>query len=141
MRSPALRLLRANTVREGYTRPTADGLYPHQWNWDSAFVSLGWATADPGRAYGELRRRAGAQGADGLIPHLVFSREPAAYFPATQWWPPRTSRDGRAISAISQPPVAAICLRLLFERHPDERAAAELLGPLHSWHSWWLTRL
>lgn len=140
MRSPAHSVLAANAVAgEGYTRPTADGLYPHQWNWDSAFIALGWASLDPARGYGELRRLAGAQDEDGLIPHLAFSPQPAGYFPAANWWPPRVSRDGRSISAISQPPAAAICLRLLFERHPDERAARELLRPLHAWHSWWLT--
>jgi len=29
--------------RGGYTVPTAR-LYPYQWNWDSAFVALGFAT-------------------------------------------------------------------------------------------------
>ena len=28
--------------RGGYTVPT-EGLYPYQWNWDSAFVALGFA--------------------------------------------------------------------------------------------------
>ena len=31
--------------RGGYTVPTAR-LYPYQWNWDSAFVALGFLTFD-----------------------------------------------------------------------------------------------
>lgn len=123
----------------GYTRPTSDGLYPHQWNWDSAFASLGWATIDPARAYRELRSLTGAQGPDGCIPHIAFSPQPQQYFPSADWWPAATSRDGRRISAISQPPVAATCLRLLFDAAPDEEQARELLAPLARWHAWWLT--
>jgi len=122
----------------GYTRPTSDGLYPHQWNWDSAFASLGWAVLDPARAYRELRSLVGAQGRDGCIPHIAFSPVPQFYFPSADWWPAATSRDGRRISAISQPPVAATCLRLLFEKAPDEEQARQLLAPLERWHAWWL---
>lgn len=39
----------------GYTVPTAR-LYPFQWNWDSAFVSMGFATFNVERAYRELER-------------------------------------------------------------------------------------
>ena len=37
-------------------------------------------------------------------------------------------------SAITQPPLAATCARLLFERRPDEQRARALLGPLAGWH-------
>jgi hypothetical protein len=133
-------VLRANSVPAfAYTRPTPDGLYPHQWNWDSAFAALGWSTVDPHRAYAELARLLAAQGGDGLVPHIAFSPRPEHYFPGAGWWPSRHGGDGRRISSISQPPVAATCLRLLFERHPDEGAARHLLEPLDRWHAWWLT--
>ena len=41
--------------------------------------------------------------------------------------------DGRRISGITQPPVAATCMRLLFEEAPDE-PRARLLRPLYEWH-------
>lgn len=133
-------VLRANWVeRRGYTRPTHEGLYPHQWNWDSAFAALGWATVEPERAYTELTRLLAAQHEDGLVAHIAFSPHIEHYFPSAEWWPPRHGRDGRRISAISQPPVAATCLRLLFERHPDEDATRRLLEPLDRWHAWWLS--
>jgi hypothetical protein len=44
------------------------------------------------------------------------------------------SADGRRISGITQPPLAATCARLLFERHPDEPRARALLQPLLGWH-------
>ena len=134
-------LLRANWVETpagGYTRPTTDGLYPHQWNWDSAFAALGWSTVDPSRAYEELTSLAGMQGPDGIVPHLAYSPAPQLYFPSADWWPPQWGRDGRRISGISQPPVAATCLRLLYEQHPDEQRARPIASALGRWHAWWL---
>ena len=39
--------------RGGYTVPTSK-LYPHQWNWDSAFTALGISTYNKTRAWQEL---------------------------------------------------------------------------------------
>ncbi len=54
--------------------------------------------------------------------------------PGPLWWGKRVGFDGRRISGITQPPVAATCMRLLFEDHPDERRARALLQPLIRWH-------
>ena len=48
----AREILTAND-RGGYTLPTA-GLYPYQWNWDSAFAAWGFARFDIDRAWQEL---------------------------------------------------------------------------------------
>lgn len=45
-------ILRQND-RGGYTVPT-HGLYPYQWNWDSAFAAWGFSTFDLPRAWDEL---------------------------------------------------------------------------------------
>ena len=37
----------------GYTIPTA-GLYPYQWNWDSAFAAWGFSVFDTKRAWREI---------------------------------------------------------------------------------------
>ena len=29
--------------KDGYTLPTNNKLYPAQWNWDSAFIALGYS--------------------------------------------------------------------------------------------------
>ncbi len=39
--------------RGGYTVPNGR-VYPFQWNWDSAFVSLGFAAMDLDRAWREI---------------------------------------------------------------------------------------
>ena len=51
-RVAARETLRAND-RGGYTVPNGH-IYPFQWNWDSAFVSLGFADFDTDRAWREV---------------------------------------------------------------------------------------
>src|SRR5512132_1455623 len=140
-----------------YTVP-ALATYPHQWNWDSALSALGWAELDAGRAWTELESLLGARDRSGLVPHIAFRRRfpdrldgrlrgvltqvarPAArYMPGPRWWGRLTGVDGRRISALTQPPLAATCARLLFEQHPDERRARALLEPLIRWQRFLLT--
>ena len=64
-------VLRANDVG-GWTKP-APRLYPHQWSWDSAFIAIGLAHLDPGRALGELEHLFEAQWTDGRVPHIVIN--------------------------------------------------------------------
>ncbi len=157
LRRLATGVLRANDVGS-YTVPSR-ATYPHQWNWDSALCALGWAEIDPGRAWLELESLVGARDGHALVPHIAFDtrvprlldRRPPGplrrvvfprargYLPGATWWGRRVGADGRRISAITQPPLAATCLRLLHERAPDEGRARALLGPLHAWHRFLLT--
>ncbi len=147
----AERVLRAND-NGAYTVPSRS-TYPHQWNWDSALAALGWAEIDSGRAWTELETLARARDRRGMIPHIAFhtrvpdrlngrlrsvlttvARPYARYLPGPRWWGRRFAADGRRISGITQPPLAATCARLVFEQHPDERRARALLRPLLAWH-------
>lgn len=134
----ALGVLQENDRGE-YTLP-ARGLYPHQWNWDSAFISLGWATVDVDRAYRELASLDAGQAANGMIPHIIFNPEPQTYLPGPDWWGGLTGKNGQYVSGITQPPVAATCLRLLFKYSPDEEAARHLLRSFVAWHHMLLTQ-
>ncbi len=144
-------MLRAND-NGAYTVPSRS-TYPHQWNWDSALAALGWAEIDSGRAWTELETLARARDRRGMIPHIAFhtrvpdrlngrlrsvlttvARPYARYLPGPRWWGRRFAADGRRISGITQPPLAATCARLVFEQHPDERRARALLRPLLAWH-------
>jgi hypothetical protein len=144
-------VLRGNDVG-GYTVPSR-ATYPHQWNWDSALSVLGWAELDPARAWTELETLAGTRDGSGMIPHIAFhtrvherlggplrslltnvARPYARYLPGPRWWGRRFSADGRRISGITQPPVAATCMRLLFEKHPEPGRARALLPLLLAWH-------
>jgi len=127
-------ILRGND-RGGYTVPTA-GLYPYQWNWDSAFAAWGFSTFDIDRAWQELETLFSAQWPDGMVPHIVFHQQDPGYFPGPEVW--GTGTDP-ATSGISQPPVAAIMARLILAADPAAgRARIERLWPrLLAWHRWW----
>ncbi len=140
--APSPQLLRAAEAvlrgndRGGYTLPSAD-LYPFQWNWDSAFIALGWAACDESRAWRELETLFAAQWPDGMVPHIVFHGRAGRYFPGPEVW--RTEREPPT-SGITQPPVAASCVRWIFERARDrtlaEAAVKRLLPKLFAWHRW-----
>src|SRR5919108_254167 len=70
LNAAAAQVLRANDTGR-YTLPSRT-TYPHQWNWDSALIALGWAELDPARAWTELESLAGARDAQGMIPHIAF---------------------------------------------------------------------
>jgi hypothetical protein len=131
----ARQILRDND-RGGYTVPTG-GLYPFQWNWDSCLVALGWAAFDEARAWQEIETLFSAQWDDGMLPHIVFHRPDPGYFPGPEVW--RTGRSP-ATSGITQPPVAASCVRRMLERARDlaaaEAAARRLFPKLFAFQRW-----
>jgi hypothetical protein len=131
----AREILRAND-RGGYTVPNGR-VYPFQWNWDSAFVALGFATFDQDRAWQELETLFAAQWPDGFVPHIVFWKDDAGYFPGPAVWGTGTSP---LTSGITQPPVAASVVRSLWlraERSAAFRPRLERLFPkLLAWHRW-----
>ena len=121
--------------RGGYTVPNGK-VYPFQWNWDSAFVSLGWAAFDLKRAWRELATLLEGQWEDGFLPHIIFWKDDAGYFPGPAVW--GTARTPRT-SGITQPPVAASAMRELWER--SDRTVfrphvEELFPKLLAWHKW-----
>jgi len=131
----AARVLDANWT--GTATVPSPGLYPHQWSWDSAFVSLGLARHRPDRARLELLSVFRGQWATGLVPHIVFSSDTPrnAYFPGPEFWRSRAQPDApRAVetSGLAQPPLQALAaLRLARCSGPDEpRAFLARLYPL-----------
>jgi len=103
----ARRVLETNW-RERFTVPSAS-LYPHQWSWDSAFISMGRAWLDEKRARVELATLFDGQWANGKVPHVVFNPTvPAgAYFPGPDFWDSMGLADSPrhlATSGITQPP-------------------------------------
>ncbi len=132
LRDAAVATLRANDAGE-YTLPSRR-TYPHQWGWDSAFCALGWAEIDPDRAYTELESLLGGRNVWGAISQIAFREGSDGYEPGPQRWGDLRAADGRRTTAITQPPVAATCLRLLHVRCPDPERARRLLGVLHACH-------
>jgi len=131
------RLVLTGNDRGGYTVPAA-GLYPYQWNWDSAFAAWGFSTFDIDRAWTELETLFSSQWENGAVPHIVFHGPDPGYFPGPEVW--ATNRTPPT-SGISQPPVAATLVREVYEADPDagKGRLAALYPKIRAWHQWWRT--
>ncbi|MBA8879492.1 MGH1-like glycoside hydrolase domain-containing protein [Phyllobacterium myrsinacearum] len=133
------RQILATNDRGGYTVPT-DRLYPFQWNWDSAFVAMGFATYDVPRAYRELERLIEGQWADGMIPHIVFHTPSDTYFPGSSVW---RTHHSIPTSGITQPPVFGLALKRVHDTAisqglTDTRRRSRILyNAALRWHRWW----
>ena len=129
-------ILRAND-RGGYTVPT-DRLYPFQWNWDSAFVAMGWSTFDEARGFTEVERLLDGQWDDGLVPQIVFHAPSDDYFPGPAVWGVQHTPP---TSGITQPPVLASAVRHMLDGAKDRAAAearvAAIYPRLLAYHRWW----
>jgi glycogen debranching enzyme len=138
----ALAQLRRNDLG-AFVKP-AERQYPHQWNWDAAFVALGLSETDPERARGEVRSLLRGAWADGMVPHILYHGGASDYRPAPEFW--RTEGrhpTGLPTSGLSQPPILASCLRRMHDLAADaERPAwraflAEAYPAVLAWHRWW----
>lgn len=122
--------------RGTFTVPT-DRLYPHQWNWDSAFVALGWQAIDEKRAWVEVRTLLEQQWPNGMVPHIIYHSPAASYFPDLAWWGGTPHKNS---SGFTQNPVAASCvLRLLNRARDTAYARSEARALVHriaAWHRW-----
>jgi hypothetical protein len=129
-------ILRHND-RGGYTVPT-DRLYPFQWNWDSAFVAMGWATFDEARGLTEIARLLEGQWDDGLVPQIVFHAPSEDYFPGPAVWGVQHTPP---TSGITQPPVLASAVRRILDCARDQAAAEACVATIYprllASHRWW----
>ncbi|MCV0402487.1 MAG: hypothetical protein K5924_02125 [Chloroflexi bacterium] len=129
----------------GSSTVPASGLYPHQWSWDSAFITIGRSWYDQGRAQAELEELFRGQWSDGRIPHIVFnpSVPDGAYFPGPSFWmssqTPRAPRDVET-SGIIQPPLHAAAALEIHDNAQDPREARAFLERVYarlvSWHAY-----
>jgi len=69
-----------------FTVPSSS-IYPHQWNWDSGFIAIGYSHYDTDRAVKELQSLFSAQWKNGMLPQIVFnSKALGSYFPEPGFW-------------------------------------------------------
>ena len=102
-----------NNRRSNYTLPTNTKLYPAQWNWDSAFIALGYSNFNLNYSFKEIKTLISGQWDDGMIPHILFHIKDLNYTPNYKAWD-----CGKKISSsgITQPPILASILRIIIER-------------------------
>jgi hypothetical protein len=143
----ALLIRRAKMVLDfnrvgSYTQP-GPRLYPHQWSWDSAFIAIGYAHYDQGRAINELNHLFDSQWTNGLLPQIVFNPDFSEYFPGVGFWQadrsPHAPRHHKT-SGVVQPPVHATAVLHVYRHARDEpRARAfleEAFPRLVAWHEY-----
>ena len=148
----AAAVLRENDMG-GWTRASPT-LYPHQWSWDSAFIAIGLAHLDTGRAAGEIRSLTEHQWENGKIPHIVFNPDapPESYFPGPEHWAsaanaPDAPTGPATTSGLCQPPVHALAalriLRIAEARGEGVAEARTFLGEIYpkllAWHRYLAT--
>ena len=61
-----------NNWTGSYTKPSLS-LYPHQWNWDSGFIAIGYAHYNQKRAKKEVLSLFKHQWPNGMVPQIVFN--------------------------------------------------------------------
>ncbi|MDQ3158715.1 MAG: glycoside hydrolase [bacterium] len=135
-----IQVLKDNDKNGKYTVP-AEGLYPHQWLWDSAFISIGIAHYDIARAEKEILRLFKAQWKNGMIPHMILA-DKTGIKPELDAWRSSISPlspKKYATSGITQPPVLAEAV-VQIGRHlskPERRSWYKRVYPgLIKYHQW-----
>lgn len=129
-----------DNYRNGHTIP-ADGLYPHQWLWDSCFVAIGLAHYDVERAQTEILNLFRGQWSNGMLPHMIFDSG-LRYRQDRELWRSYTSPyapEDVATSGITQPPlVAEAVVRIGKKLSKQERQVwyARVYPRLVRYHQW-----
>lgn len=129
-----------NNLRGGFTVP-AEGLYPHQWLWDSCFISIGLRHYDIDRAQSEILSLLRGQWTNGMLPHMIFARGHEHYRDRSAWqsWLNPLSPDNVSTSGITQPPMLAEAARKIGEKlkQPERRSWYKKVYPaLLAYHQW-----
>lgn len=126
--------------RGKYTQP-ANGLYPHQWLWDSCFIAVGLRHLDVDRAQTELTSLIRGQWHNGMLPNIIF-RDDTIYKPdrdTWQSWLSPYSPDKVSTSGITQPPMLAEAVLQVGKKleWPERRNWYEKMLPIIvDYHEW-----
>lgn len=122
----------------------AEGIYPHQWLWDSCFISIGLRHTDVERAKQEILSLLKGQWHNGMIPHMIFDSG-IFYRSDRELWRSNVSYNAPSeipTSGITQPPVLAEAIVLIGEKlSKSERKQwyKKTYGPLVRYHNWLYT--
>jgi hypothetical protein len=107
-----------------YTKPSGS-LYPHQWNWDSGFIAIGYAHYNQRRAQREVLSLFNHQWPNGMVPQIVFNPKVLGnYFPEPDFW---QVPEGRLTSGITMPPIHATSCLHIYRKAKDREEAEGFL--------------
>ncbi len=123
-----------------HTVPTHDGLYPHQWLWDSCFVSIGLRHLDVERAQQEILSLFRGQWSNGMLPNIIHGTHKHAR-DSNIWrsWLNTNAPDHISTSGITQPPMLAEAIVRIGEKlsKTERRSWYKTIYPgLLAYHEW-----
>lgn len=123
--------------RGSYTIP-AEGLYPHQWFWDSCFIAIGMSNYDVDRAQTEILSLLRGQWSNGMLPNIIFGSKDHDSDIWRSWISPY-SPDDVATTGITQPPMLAEAIVRIGAKLPitERRSWYRMVLPgLINYHQW-----
>lgn len=129
----------ADNDRGDYTVPS-EGLYPHQWLWDSCFIAIGLRHTDIDRAKREVLTLLRGQWHNGMIPNMIFAEGTDGA--SKNIWKSQlnpNSPDDVSTSGITQPPMLAEAIVKIGEKlKKSERRAwyKQTYPALLKYHEW-----
>ncbi len=116
--------------RGSYTVPSS-ALYPHQWNWDSGFIAIGYSHFNTERAIKEMQSLFNAQWKNGMVPQIVFNKKALGkYFPEPGFWQAEQSPnapDNYLTSGITMPPIHGVAALKIYENARDKERVIPFL--------------
>ena len=129
---------------EGDFTIPAEGLYPHQWLWDSCFIAIGLRNYDVARAQKELVSLLRGQWANGMLPHMIFAPGDQHRRDRNIWRSQLSpfAPDNVATSGITQPPLLAEAVVRIGEKLKltERRTWYQTMFPaLLAYHNWLYT--
>lgn len=135
----ASNVLQSNN-RGSFTVP-ADGLYPHQWLWDSCFIAIGLRHLDVCRAQTELKSLVVGQWANGMLPHIIFDPVSTHRREHNLWraWLNPHAPNGVVTSGLTQPPMLTEAVVRVGQKlkTPERRSwYKEMLPAIIHYHQW-----
>jgi hypothetical protein len=139
------RLVLDHNDQGSFTIP-AEGLYPHQWLWDSCFIAIGLRHHDIERAKLEVLSLLRGQWANGMLPHVILNpntRDDHGHklrdINLWQSWRSPNAPDDVSTSGITQPPMVAEAVVRIGDKlkWPERRAWYKMVYPaLVQYHEW-----
>ena len=129
-----------NNDQGGYTIP-AEGLYPHQWLWDSCFIAIGLRHYNIDRAQQEILSLLRGQWSNGMLPHMVLRGDSIFLRDHNLWrsWLNPYAPDDYKTSGITQPPMLAEAIVRIGQKlkKPERRTWYQTVYPaLLAYHQW-----
>lgn len=126
-----------------YTIP-AEGMYPHQWLWDSCFIAIGQRHYDVERAKAEILSLLRGQWSNGMVPHMILSPGKHKDSHSRIWrsWVNPYAPEDEETSGITQPPMLAEAIVRVGRKLPvvERRSWYRSVWPaLLAYHQWLYT--